>query len=239
MPILVVGGTGATGKQVVEQLLNNDFQVRAVVRNRNSVPEHIRDHPNLELMEASLLKLDETKIKELVAGCTGIISCLGHNLSFGGIFGPPFRLVTRAVKQLTAAVESPERPVKFILMNTVAVKNTTNGEKRSMKDGLVTGILRILLPPQADNEQAVKYLHKNIGTNNPNVEWVAVRPDTLIDEDEVTDYTLHESPTRSGIFDPGKTSRINIGHFMVELLQDDDLWNSWKGKMPVIYNVEE
>ncbi len=38
------------------------------------------------------------------------------------------------------------------------------------------------------------------------------------------------------ICDAGKTSRINVGHFMVNLINDDDLWKKWKGQMPVISN---
>tara|TARA_R110002072_G_scaffold291396_5_gene459570 strand:+ start:1901 stop:2107 length:207 start_codon:yes stop_codon:yes gene_type:complete len=63
-----------------------------------------------------------------------------------------------------------------------------------------------------------------------------VRPDGLINEDEVTDYIIYPSPIRSAIFDAGKTSRINVGHFMTNLICDGDLWNKWKEQMPVIYN---
>jgi hypothetical protein len=69
------------------------------------------------------------------------------------------------------------------------------------------------------------------------VEWVAVRPDSLIDDDVVSKYEIHPSPTRSAIFNSGKTSRINVGHFMAELMTDDAVWSAWKGKTPVIYNV--
>jgi hypothetical protein len=68
------------------------------------------------------------------------------------------------------------------------------------------------------------------------VEWVAVRPDDLIDETEVSAYDVHPSPIRSAIFDPGQTSRINVGHFMADLITGDDIWPQWKGQMPVIYN---
>jgi hypothetical protein len=40
----------------------------------------------------------------------------------------------------------------------------------------------------------------------------------------------------SALFDPGKSSRINVGHFMAGLMTDDALWHKWKGQMPVIYN---
>ena len=64
----------------------------------------------------------------------------------------------------------------------------------------------------------------------------SVRPDTLINEDNVTEYELYASPIRSALFNPGKTSRINVGNFMARLIVENDLWNKWKGQMPVIYN---
>ncbi len=63
-----------------------------------------------------------------------------------------------------------------------------------------------------------------------------VRPDSLTDEDTVTEYEVHSSPTRSAILDAGVTSRINVGSFMADLITDDDTWNKWKGQMPVVYN---
>ena len=68
------------------------------------------------------------------------------------------------------------------------------------------------------------------------IEWAAVRPDGLIDEDKVSEYKIYASPTRNPIFDAGETSRINVADFMSELAINSDLWSNWKGKMPVIYN---
>ena len=76
----------------------------------------------------------------------------------------------------------------------------------------------------------------DIGQNDETIEWAAVRPDNLNDDKEVTEYELYQSPIRSAIFDAGLTSRINVGHFMSELITDDETWEIWKGKMPVIYN---
>jgi hypothetical protein len=61
-------------------------------------------------------------------------------------------------------------------------------------------------------------------------------PDSLKDENEVAAYEVHPSPTRSAIFNPGVTSRINVAHFMADLMIGGDLWGKWKGQMPVIYN---
>ncbi|NNE77598.1 MAG: NAD(P)-dependent oxidoreductase, partial [Pricia sp.] len=61
-------------------------------------------------------------------------------------------------------------------------------------------------------------------------------PDNLTNENEVTDYEVHPSPIRSAIFNPGKTSRINVAHFMASLIGDKKIWSSWRAQMPVIYN---
>jgi hypothetical protein len=66
-----------------------------------------------------------------------------------------------------------------------------------------------------------------------------VRPDTLINQEQETKYEVYEALTRSPLFNPGKTSRINVSHFIAELLTDDELWKKWNNKMPVLYNTEE
>ena len=63
-----------------------------------------------------------------------------------------------------------------------------------------------------------------------------VRPDSLINADQVTEYEVHPSPTRSAIFNPDSSSRINVAHFMADLITNNDIWNNWKGRMPVVYN---
>ena len=161
-------------------------------------------------------------------------------MTFKGIFGPPRRLVTEAARRLCDAIRAnqPESAVRFVLMNTTGNRNRDLSEPISLGQHAVILLLRLLLPPHRDNEQAADMLRKKVGQNDGQIEWVAVRPDGLIDQDEVSGYELHASPIRSAIFDAGKTSRINVGHFMAELITNDDIWSTWKGQMPVIYNTE-
>ena len=121
-------------------------------------------------------------------------------------------------------------------MNTTGNRNRDINEPISFMQKRVIGLIRLLLPPHVDNEKAADYLRTKIGQNNQYIEWMAVRPDGLIDEENVTDYEIHPSPIRSAIFNPGKTSRINVGNFMASLINNKDLWKKWKGQMPVIYN---
>jgi len=106
----------------------------------------------------------------------------------------------------------------------------------SFGEKCVIGLVRLLVPPHADNENAADYLRTRIGQHDKAIEWAVVRPDSLINQDQVTEYEVHSSPVRSAIFNPGTTSRINVAHFMADLITSNDTWNDWNGKMPVIYN---
>lgn len=238
MTTLVVGASGATGKHLVEQLLNTKQKVKVIVRSSEKLPESWKNNDQLTIIQARVSKLSEDEMVEYLQDCDAVASCLGHNMSLKGIYGKPRKLVTDAVKLLCNAIKKnePDKPMKFVLMNTTGNSNRDLNESISTGQKFVIGLLRLLLPPHVDNEKAADYLRTEIGQKNNFIEWVAVRPDGLINEDEVTEYEVYPSPTRSAIFDAGKISRINVGHFMAELITENDIWNRWKGQMPVIYN---
>jgi hypothetical protein len=177
---------------------------------------------------------------ENISDCDSVASCLGHSPNLKGIYGKPRKLVTDAVKLVCESVKqnAPEKPIKVLLMNTAGNSNRDLDEPISIPQKMVIGLLRLILPPHVDNENAADYLRTEIGQNNTAIEWVTIRPDTLLSNQQVTDYELHTSPTRSALFNPGKTSRINVGNFIARLVLDYNLWNTWKGQMPVIYNKE-
>ncbi len=238
MTALVVGSSGATGRLLVEQLLIRGQNVKVIVRSPDKLPEVLKNRDKLSVIRASILDLSDAKMAQHVDGCDAVASCLGHNMSLKGIFGHPRRLVTDATRRMCNAIKANnlEVPTKFVLMNTAGNSNRDLHEPISFGHRCVIGLLRLLLPPHVDNENAADYLRTKIGQNDGVIEWASVRPDRLTNEDQVTTYEVHSSPIRSAIFDAGLTSRINVGHFMADLITDDDTWNKWKGQMPVIYN---
>ena len=235
--VLVTGSTGATGRLLVQQLLDRGHRVRAVARDPAHLPDAARNHPHLQAIPGTILGFPEGELVGHVQGCDALVSCLGHRLSFRGMFGPPHRLVTDSLKRLHAAVHAlrAERRVRLLLMNTAGVPQPGD-DPVSPWERIVLGILRTLLPPHADNEQAAAFLGTGIGTADPFVDWVAVRPDSLFDADEVGEYDVVPSPVRSALFKPGRTSRIQVAHLLAELAGDDELFARWKGRFPVIYD---
>jgi len=239
MNILVVGATGATGSLLVKDLLGRGEKVTAVVRSSEKLNE-LRNNENLTIVEAAVLDLSDEAMTSLVRGCDAVASCLGHNLTLKGIYGKPRRLVTDVTRRICAAMEAcqPEKPVKFVQMNTSGMRNRDLNERISVSEKIVVSLLSVLLPPYADSIEAAEFLRTQIGQRHPLIEWTAVRPDSLIDETNVSPYEVYPSPVRSALFNPGKVSRINVARFMAELITNASAWNLWKGQMPVIYSRE-
>ena len=216
----------------------HENKVKVIVRSPEKLPDSWKTNDDLQIITASLLDLSDAEMRTIVSDCDAVASCLGHNLTFKGIYGKPRRLVTEATSRLCNAIiaNNTSSKTKFVLMNTTGNRNRDLNEPISFAQKCVISLLRLLLPPHVDNEKAADYLRTQIGQNHNFVEWAAVRPDGLINEEEVSDYEIHPSPTRSAIFNAGIVSRINVGHFMASLINDDILWRKWKGQMPVIYS---
>lgn len=235
MKSLVLGASGATGKLVVQQLVEKNIKVRIVVRESAILPSQFLDDRSIEIIKGNVNDFEMAKIKDIVKDCDSVICCLGHNISFKGIFGSPRKLVSNTIAKIIEALRFLDLNSKFILMSTTAYTNKKIDELDNFGEKMVFSVLKVVLPPHKDNMLAANHLVYKL-CNNTNIEWVAVRPDSLFDEENVSKYEIHNNKIRSAIFNPGKTSRINVSHFIAELVTNDALWQDWKYKTPVIYN---
>ena len=242
---LVVGATGATGRHVVQMLLNNGYNVRVIARSKERMLSLLLDSEahygdRLHITEASILNMSNEELEHHVDGCEAVVSCLGHNITFQGMWGKASRgLVTKVTKRLTNAIRKKNKnnKTKFILMGTdgVAHPDGTTDDRRSLMERSIVFLLRYLVPPHADNEQAAAYLYNE--TSREDVSWSIVRPTDLINGD-VSEYAVYEKPQGS-LFGSGATTRANVADFMVQLIADDKKWDQYKHKMPVVINTSK
>lgn len=232
MKVVVLGATGATGRLVVTQLLDAECEVTALVRNTGVLTAH----PRLTQIANTALAIETDLLKSILADSDAAICCLGHNLTLQGVYGAPTMLVRDSVKRVISLVDKQRvKPFKLTLMSSTGVRNLALKEPLQPLEKSINLALRWLLPPHRDNENAAKLLQR-IGPNKRFLEWVMVRPDTLIDKSEVSDYAWHPSPISSPLFDAKETSRINVANALCRLILEDDLWQQWRGQTPVIYN---
>lgn len=233
--VLVLGATGRTGGQVVTQLLERGVPVRAIVRSAARLPDGVVGHPLLEVVEADLLTMPTGDLVGHLDGCDTVISCLGHNITPRGLFGPPQLLVERSLRRVRDAVEArpPQTPVRLILMSSVSVNRPEHADaRRRSGERAYLAVLRVVLPPVRDNQRAADFLACEVGADDAHLQWVAVRPDTLTDGD-VGEYVVHDTLVAS-IVKPDRTRISQVAHLMCELATDDTTWQRWRSGMPVL-----
>ena len=123
--VLVVGATGATGKHVVQMMLDQGHNVVALVRSKESMLSKLKDKTKnmdrLEIHEGSITQMSHDSLVALTKDCDYVVSCLGHNLTFKGMFLKDRRLVTDACKKLTKAMPAS---CKLLLMGSDGVAHT-------------------------------------------------------------------------------------------------------------------
>jgi putative NADH-flavin reductase len=237
MRVLVLGASGATGKLVVDQLIKKQINTRILIRNSAVISSHINQSPLVEIIKGNINELDDFEMNNLINDCNIIISCLGHNVTLKGMFGNPRYLVFDAIKRICETVKhNANKKVKLILMGTTGYINTLSGETNSMGEKIIFSVLKLLLPPHRDNVKAADHLITEIGKKDEIIEWAIVRPDSLVNHEEESPYEVYDSPVRSPIFNAGKTSRINVSHFITELVTVEETWIDWQYKTPVVYN---
>ncbi len=233
--VLLLGATGRTGGRVLTQLLERGVPVRAIVRSADRLPTGLVDDPRLTVVEADLASMPVSDLARHLMGMHAVISCLGHGVSFRGVFGPPRDLVERAVRALCAGSASrpPGVPLRLILMSSVSVNRPERADtRRGAGERAFLALLRQMVPPARDNQRAADVLAREFGGGESGVEWVVVRPDSLTDGD-VSEYQLNDELTAS-LFRPDTTRMANVAHFMTELATDEATWQRWRGRMPVI-----
>ena len=233
--VLLLGATGRTGRRVLTQLLERGVPVRAIVRSAERLPAGASEHPLLTVVEADVMALAAGELQRHVAGRAAVVSCLGHAVSLRGVFGPPRDLVAGTVERLcdTVTARRPDEPVRLVLMSSVSVNRPARADaRRGAGERAFTWLVRGLLPPARDNQRAADFLALEVGAAAPFVEWVVVRPDSLVDG-EVSAYRTDDGIVSSLLRADG-TRLANVAHFMAELVTDVAAWRRWRGQMPVI-----
>ena len=77
MKLLIIGGTGGTGQELIKQALEQGHSLTALIRN----PEKVKiTHQNLSVIKGNVLDFD--KVQEVVEGQDAVLSALGHKRFF-------------------------------------------------------------------------------------------------------------------------------------------------------------
>ena len=238
---LVLGASGGCGIQVCHQLSQRGVRVTAVTRSKEALERLRAALPDGGDGNVDNLPWDEWE-DHAFDRYDAVCVCLGHTLSFAGVFGPPHRLCLDTVRSCCDMISAQEREreIRLVVVSSegIDIPSAPDGKKDPPRGALersVLSLIEFLLPPHRDNVLTLRHLHDR-ARRDPRIAFCAVRPSDMKDAEPLlstSPYTCH--PTlQNGIFNAGSSTRANIGHFIAELVTDSSVWTRWRNQCPQI-----
>ncbi|XP_060763016.1 uncharacterized protein YwnB-like isoform X3 [Neoarius graeffei] len=216
MKLAILGATGLTGKQLVNQALKQGHVITAVVRNPSKLTIN---HENLKVVEGNIFS--EDSLKPHFTGHDAVMSCLGFPPSF-------FSGVTGYTRSMTATLNAMrEVKVNRIIAMTSWYTDPNSGTRASF-------CIRFMLLPVIRNILSNMYEMEKLLEKTEDIDWTVVRPPGL----QNTPVTDKEFLTHEGYYVPDENdyplghsvSRSDVARFMLSLLSD----NTWTKKAVAI-----
>ena len=160
MKLLIIGGTGGPGRQLIHQALEKGYSLTALVRN----PKKIKIiHQNLSVVKGNVLDFD--KVQEVVAGQDAVLSALGHKRFF-----IKTNILSKGTENIINAMEK-QNVNRFICITALGINDSR------FKLGLyhtlfvIPVIIFFYFMDKAKQEKLIK---------SSNLDWTIVRPGQLI-----------------------------------------------------------
>ena len=194
MKIFIVGGTGGTGRQVIEQALSEGHFVTALVRN----PVKLKiDHPNLKVVKGNILEPGtfEQTIKENEV----VISALGHKRFF-----IKTNILSEGTKNIVNAMEK-HKVKRLICITSMGVNDSR------FRLGLYYTLFVIpviLLFYFLDKEKQERIIQQS------SLDWTIVRPGQLTNGKKRTTY--RHGPKLGSYILTKMISRADVAHFILQ-----------------------
>lgn len=207
MKLLVLGATGATGLQIVEQALAQGHQVTAFVRNPAKLSI---SHPALRVVQGSLPE-DAPALERALQGQDAVLSSLGmrNALRSNG-------LQQRSMQVLVPAME------KAGVRRLVTVSANGVGDTHAASPFLARLMYRLLLGDLFADKKAGEDI-----VRASRLDWTFAYPTMLTHGPRTGKYRAGEWLELAGM---PKISRADVADFVLRQLED----RSWLKKRPVI-----
>lgn len=197
MKLLVLGATGATGRQIVEQALERAHQVAAFVRDPGKLAI---GNDRLRVITGSIS--DDTRaLTEAVRGQNAVISALGVGNSLKSS-----DLISHSMRAIVPAMES-QGVRRLLFVSAFGV-----GETRRDVPLLPRIAQRLLLADVfADKEAGEDYLRRS------SLDWTLIHPAILTNGPRTAKYRVGERLELHGL---PKISRADVADFVLSQIED-------------------
>lgn len=199
MRLLVIGATGGTGRELVQQALAQGHQVTAFVRD----PVRLQiEHANLRVAKGDVL--DYPTVESAMRGQEAVLSALGHRK-----FYRPTKIQSEGMRNILRAMQACDVP-RLICETALGLGNSV------FRMGILGTffVLPLVLPfyfwDKARQEDLIMASDRD---------WTIVRPGILTSGAARRKY--RHGPKVGNYFWPASSSRADVADFMLKQLKDD------------------
>jgi len=197
--VLVIGATGGTGRQLVQQALDQGHQVTAFVRHPSKLQI---EHANLRIVKGDVL--DFASVEEAMRGQSAVLCALGHKRFFY-----PNRIQSTGMRNILGAMKTCDVP-RLICETALGIGNSVGRLGLPHTFFILPLILPFYMWDKLRQEQLI------IASDR---DWVIVRPGVLTNGDARGTY--RHGPKVGSYLWPLKISRADVADFMLRQLTDD------------------
>lgn len=206
--LAIIGGTGKSGKYLVQQLLNQGFQFKMLLRNPDNF--HITS-TQIEIVQGDAR--DQEAVFNLLKDCQAVISTIGQPIGESSIFGDASRNVLQAMEQLGIN--------RYILLTGLNVDTPFDQKSPKTKfgtDWMKENYPKTTLDKQLEYEMLVK----------SKIDWTLVRLPLI---EQTIERRLVDTSLEDCIAD--KISATDLADFLIKQLTD----TTFIRKAPFIFEV--
>ncbi|MCU0442063.1 MAG: NAD(P)H-binding protein [Bacteroidia bacterium] len=175
--IALFGASGKTGKIYLQKALAQGYQVKALVRN----PESLNPHPNLLSIKGDILNAED--VTKTIDGAAIVVSL------FGRVKDSPKWLQTNGTKNIVSAIRN--KPVPVISLSGGGLPFRLDEPK--WVDKLIRGIMKLLVGHLLEDAAG----HAAV-LQNSNLDWTIVRAGRLTLKPEKGNYRIGWVGVNSG-----------------------------------------
>ena len=199
MRILIIGATGGTGRELVQQALQQGYQVTAFVRD----PARLgMEHANLRTVQGDVL--DYVSVESAMQGQNAVLSALGHKRFFY-----PNRIQSDGMRHILRAMKTCHVP-RLVCETALGIGNSV-GRLGLPHTFLILPLLLVFyMWDKLRQEELIRA---------SDCDWVIVRPGVLTSGAARGQY--RHGPEVGSYLWPVKISRADVADFMLKQLGDD------------------
>ena len=194
--LLVLGGTGGTGRQVVAQALEAGHDVTVLARNPSGAAIQ---HQRLRIVEGDVRA--SAALGEAMRGQDAVISAIGRGKSFRSE-----NLIAQSVPGIIAAMRE-NGVTRLVFTSAIGVGETYRDCPLPQKVFIRT-LLRGIYADKIIGDQMIR---------DSRLDWTIVQPAALTDGPLTRTYRVGEHLPLSGI---ASVSRADTAHFIIDRIND-------------------